>query len=159
MLEFNATIVIAIISFVVFMFLMNMILYKPMLEIVEKRRQLLDNNKEEAELNNQKADELATEKEQKLEEARFNSRKIIADILDEAKGEKAGIIAIAQQNAHECLNDTKAQLDDEAHHLKNAVKQDVVDIAQTIVTKVTGREIAITNVDDNKLNEVMNNGL
>ena len=65
MLEFNGTLLIALISFVVFMFLMNMVLYKPMLEIVEKRKRLLAQNEEETNANNQQSHNLTDEKTEK----------------------------------------------------------------------------------------------
>lgn len=159
MLEFNGTLLIALISFVIFMFLMNMILYKPMLEIVEKRKRLLAQNQKETDANRQQTQNLTNEKSEKLQEARFESRQIISEIVDEAKSKKNDIVAETTQNAQNRLQSTKNELSNEAQNLKNAVKNDVVELAQEILTKVTGREIAITNVDENKINEVMNNGL
>ena len=159
MLEFNGTLLIALISFVIFMFLMNIILYKPMLEIVEKRKRLLEQNQNEVNENNQQAQDLMDEKSGKLQEARSESRKIISDIVDDAKSKKNEIVAESTQNAQNRLQSTKDELANEAQNLKNEVRNDVVGLAQDILAKVTGREIAITNVDEHKIDEVMNNGL
>ena len=59
MLEFNATILIAMLSFIIFMMLMNVILYKPMLQIVQKRKNLLLMNENDIKENEQSASELA----------------------------------------------------------------------------------------------------
>ena len=47
-MEINATILVSAISFIVFIFIMNKILYKPVLEIMEKRQNYNDANKKEA---------------------------------------------------------------------------------------------------------------
>ena len=44
MFEFNATFLVAMISFVVFIIIMNAILYKPILSIIEERQAYIDKN-------------------------------------------------------------------------------------------------------------------
>ena len=47
-MEINATILVSAISFIVFIFIMNKILYKPVLEIIEKRQNYIYANKNES---------------------------------------------------------------------------------------------------------------
>ena len=63
MLEFNATLLIAMLSFIIFMCIMNLVLYKPMREIVEKREQLLADNANTVNSNHKKIEELHKIKE------------------------------------------------------------------------------------------------
>ena len=44
MLEFNATFIVAIISFAVFIVIMNAIFYRPILEIIKKRDDYINSN-------------------------------------------------------------------------------------------------------------------
>ena len=47
MIEFNATFIVSIVSFVVFIFIMNLIFYKPVLSVIKKREEyIIDNNNE-----------------------------------------------------------------------------------------------------------------
>ncbi len=51
MIEFNATFIVSIVSFVVFIFIMNLIFYKPVLSIIRKREEyIIDNNNEAKDL-------------------------------------------------------------------------------------------------------------
>ena len=56
MLEFNATFFIAMISFVVFMIIMNAILYKPHERIVTERKNLIDKNYMKSKIAQEKCD-------------------------------------------------------------------------------------------------------
>ena len=44
MLEFNATFIVAMLSFIVFITIMNAIFYKPILSVIEKRKDFIDSN-------------------------------------------------------------------------------------------------------------------
>ena len=44
MFEFNATFIIAMFSFVVFIMIMNAILYKPVLKVINERQTYIDDN-------------------------------------------------------------------------------------------------------------------
>ena len=48
MIEFNATFIVAMISFIVFIFIMNIIFYRPILSIIKKREDYMNNNHNEA---------------------------------------------------------------------------------------------------------------
>ena len=44
MLELDGTLLVAIISFIIFAFIMNEVLYKPIIKILEERKAFIDNN-------------------------------------------------------------------------------------------------------------------
>ena len=54
-MEFNATFIAALVSFIVFIIIMNWILYKPISDIVEKRKKFIDENNNEAKNNSEKS--------------------------------------------------------------------------------------------------------
>ncbi len=159
MLEFDATIFIAMISFAIFMILMNIVLYEPMRKIVEKRKSLLALNDDEIECNKSTTSSLIEEKDCKLNDARVDMRGIISDITDEAKKKKAEVINNANASAVQQLDNAKKDLDDEVKVVKSELKDDVINLAQSILGKVTGQEIAISGVPPEKLDEVLNNGV
>ena len=47
-MEFNATFIVAFVSFIIFTVIMNLILYKPLSKVVAQRQQFIDENYEEA---------------------------------------------------------------------------------------------------------------
>lgn len=85
MFEFNATLIVAMISFVVFMFIMNAIFYRPILNIIRKREEFVAKNYATAKEMANKADELNNEYETKLNEAKAISRNNIAKEMESAQ--------------------------------------------------------------------------
>ena len=65
-MEFNATFLATIISFVLFVILMNKILYAPILNIMEQRKSFIDGNYTVAKNNEVKIEKLVQKKEEKL---------------------------------------------------------------------------------------------
>ena len=91
-MEINATILVSAISFIVFIFIMNKILYKPVLEIMEKRQNYIESNKKEADEHHKKAQDLLADKDAKIADAQRKSRDIVASKADALKEEKAGVL-------------------------------------------------------------------
>ena len=78
MLEFNATFIIAMISFVVFIFIMNTIFYKPILNIIEERKKLIDSYYNDAKNFKAEAENIIQEKDNKLAETLSKAKAIIS---------------------------------------------------------------------------------
>ena len=132
MLEFNATLLIAMLSFIIFMCIMNLVLYKPMREIVEKREQLLADNANTVNSNHKKIEELHKIKEEKLNETRIEARSIISEITTKAKQEKNQVISDFVQQVRTERENACHQLENEIAHAKSELKDEVVEFAKEI---------------------------
>ena len=76
MIEFNATFLVAMLSFVLFIMIMNAIFYRPVLNIMRKREEYINSNYNEANSNSEEAQKLdaqRTEKIQQTQNQRVNS--------------------------------------------------------------------------------------
>ncbi len=159
MLEINATAIVAMISFIIFMCLMNVILYKPMREIVERRKNFIESNDNEIAANKEKTEELIGQRDKEIDEARVRSRNIIADITTQAKQESAATVAEAAKQTNEYLKNTFSELDGNVNQIKHEIKSEVVGLAQDILSKVSGENITLNGVSDEEYEKVINNGL
>ena len=56
LLEFDGTFIFALISFIIFVLMMNIILYKPITKIMDERQKFYDKNKNTADLSKQRTD-------------------------------------------------------------------------------------------------------
>ena len=63
LLEFDGTFIFALISFIIFVLMMNIILYKPITKIMDERQKFYDKNKNTADLSKQRTDEVLKNKE------------------------------------------------------------------------------------------------
>lgn len=154
-MEFNATFLATIISFIVFVFLMNKILYAPVLSIMEERKSFVDGNYKSAEDNNTKSKELAEEKEEKLLEAKEDAKNKYNETLDGYKTQKAEFVAEAQKTAKDELEQSKIELENVSNEVKNSLKGSMTDLANDIVEKIIGYRSEVQGFDDEVVNKVL----
>ncbi len=116
-------------------------LWKPITNILEKRREAMDSALEQAKNSNESAklleEELATEQ--------ANAKASVRDIL--AKAEKDGnmrrelIISEAKQEAKNRLENLELELEQEKNSMQKQIRQEIVDIAFTAAEKIVAKEI------------------
>lgn len=154
-MEFNGTFLATIITFILFVFIMNRVLYRPILGIMEERKNVIDSNYRCAKENDSKTDELCAEKESKLNDARDNARGKYLETVDEFKIKKTDIVSDAQKNSAEELERSRAELQQVSDEVKNGLKGSMNDLANDIVEKVIGYRSDIEGFDDETVNKVL----
>ena len=137
MFEFNATLIVAIVSFVVFMIIMNNIFYRPILNIIKKREQYVDSNYSEADNNIKKSQELQAKRESAISNKKLECRQKIESTIDQAQK-----ISIQKTNEQREINKQEIQskkeiLYKEKQNLQLDINNNVVkDLADTISNKI-----------------------
>ncbi len=139
MIEFNATLIVAILSFVVFMFIMNAIFYHPILNIIRKREDYIDTNYKDAKDITKKAQEITDEYNEKLSSAKDEARHNTALRIDEIQKEEFAKVQQAKENSKLEIQSGKEKIEAATIELKEKVSTEVVaDIAQDITAKILG---------------------
>lgn len=154
-MEFNATFLAVIVSFIVFVFLMNKVLYAPMQKIVKERNEFIDGNFSTAEVNNKKAEELSEQRDEKLKEAKDDARNEYNESLDEFKTKKSDIIKQAQTESSEEIFREFENLENISNDTKEKLKSKMTDLANDIVEKVLGYRSNIQGFDNDMVNEIL----
>lgn len=154
-MEINATILVSAISFIVFIFIMNKILYKPVLEIMEKRQNYIDANKNEADEHHKKAQQLLVDKDARVAEAQRTSRDIVASKADAIKEEKSKVLNDTKNTVTSYFSEQKQNLAHQKDEAAANMKYDVADLANRLTTKLMGEGIAFEPVGEQEVEEVM----
>ena len=154
-MEINATILVSAISFIVFIFIMNKILYKPVLEIMEKRQNYIESNKKEADEHHKKAQDLLADKDTKIADAQRKSRDIVASKADALKEEKAGVLKETKDRVSNYFGEQKQNLANQKSEAAANLKNDVADLANRLTTKLMGEGVAFEPVSEQEVEEVM----
>ena len=147
MLEFNATFIVAMLSFIIFMVIMNAILYKPLARIQKEREDLIS-----AENNAQKQTEEKTDKlKQHYSEIIENSKSIAKDNFNkkvtEYKQRKETILETSKSLAKKDLAISNAELEGDERETKLILKPQIIKFASAIATKVLGYETKVEERD------------
>lgn len=157
-MEFNATFLISAISFIVFVFIMNAIFYQPIQKIVTEREKFIDNNFDEAKKNSNIANELISERAQRLESANFEGKTIMENASNSAKKQSAEMISEAQAQAGQAIKQNQSNLENLFNETKVSMKSDIKDLAQEISRKLFGEKVTIDGIDEGQIEQIINEG-
>ena len=154
-MEFNATILATIISFIIFVFLMNKILYAPILNIMQERKNYIDENYKTANENKEKTEVIISEIEERKNVAKNDARTKYDEILDNFKEQKNQLLSQAQQAMKEELEKNNAELTNTSNETKENLKGSMINLANDIVEKIIGYKSEIQGFDNEKINEIL----
>lgn len=154
-MEFNGTFFATIITFIVFVFLMNKVLYAPILSIMEKRKNFMDSNYKQAEDNNIKFEQLSSEKDEKLLEAKNDARKKYVEVIEEFKNQRNGILLDKQDFENERYKNSQLELENLSNDTKQSLKNNMSDLANDIVEKVIGYKCDSNDFENEVVDKVL----
>lgn len=135
-MEFNATLLISTISFIIFTLIMNKILYAPMSRIVEKRRLYLEQNSITVEKNQNEADAIIEDKNNKIMNAKKQSKEEIAEEMEKNKKSKLKVTQDKKIELSRKIEDHKDELKNEKNNLSGELENCVQGISDTILEQV-----------------------
>lgn len=156
LLTINGTIVVIIVSFVLFTILMQKIFYAPVTGIRNKRDNHIKNLKDEAEGAAQEAEKLDKEYKESLGVARKKVFDKTSEIISQANHEKTNILEEKKQKVNVFLDEQKQILKSNESQAVDSLKHQVLDYAYRISVKILGEDTSIEgkNYDDiiNRIN-------
>ena len=141
-MEFNATFLITIVSFIVFAIIMNSILYEPIKKIVGERNKFYEENNKIVSKNEKEGEALVESKTAKLNSAREKSRDSIKQVQEKSKEEKENLLAFEKENLGKKVAENEENLNQEKENIKEEILKDAEEISDIIVSKITGGENA-----------------
>lgn len=155
-MEFNATFLVSAISFILFTLIMNKIFYKPLEKVMAERQKFIDDAKTDALNSSSKADAILKDREDRLNKSTADSKKLVADKINEANANSKAAAAKAKQKSQEEITSAKSRLHNEALETTEGLKNGVKDLAEVISSKLLGMETRIENTDNELVNRIMN---
>ncbi|MBE7706887.1 MAG: ATP synthase F0 subunit B [Cyanobacteria bacterium SIG30] len=135
-MEFDATFIVSIVSFILFVLIMNKILYKPILDIIEKRKLYFEENKDLTQTNNNKTQAILEACEEKISSAKNVSRNITSSGLLDAKTKKDEIIKNAKDISFRKNKEKINKVLEEKEQLKEELNSKTDELSDLIVSKI-----------------------
>ena len=141
MIKIDWTILLQFFNFMVLMFILNILLYKPLRARLAKRREAIEGSHARAkDLAGQIDEKMATYQEQ-LQGAKQKGAQEKAMLKKQAAGQEAEILGAAHDEANVHLQQIKGQVANEAAEARSALKKETDDLAGMIAGKVLGRAL------------------
>lgn len=149
-MEFNATFFVSAISFILFTIIMNLIFYKPISKVIYERQKLIGDALTDAQNSKEKAQELLTNRDYRLNKSAMESRKLIADKIEEANKNSKHLTQQAKLKSQQDIAAAKADLNNQVKILNSELDVEVKNLAEIISSNILGIDI---KKEDSKYNE------
>ncbi|MFI5323307.1 MAG: ATP synthase F0 subunit B [Thermodesulfobacteriota bacterium] len=143
LLSINKTVIIEIIIFIAAIFILNKLVFKPFIELIDRREKLTKGALNEAKEVEEKVKDIIREYETKINEARVVALEERSKIVKEAETAANGIISQAREETAGLVEEAKHKLETETQAIKEKLKGDVQILAKEIASKILGREAGI----------------
>lgn len=143
LLSVDRTVVIQIVIFIASIFILNALVFRPFIRLIDRREKLTKGAIEEARELEEKVKEIIEEYDAKLGEARAQAQEERSKILREAETASEGIIAKARQEAAGVIEEAKTKLEADTGRIKEKLKGDVELLAKDIASKILGKEAGV----------------
>lgn len=141
--DFNATLPLMAIQFILLTVVLTFIFYKPVNKVLEERETNINANLAEAAEKLLKADELYTQYDEQLKTARANAQSVIAASEKEAKEIVASEINQAREDAANLIQQTNKELEAQKSLALQKLESQVDELSQLIKEKVLGPKIVL----------------
>ena len=141
MISLDATILIQMVNFLVLILILNVLLYKPILSIIEKRKKRLEESDEEIKRLNKTVEQKAAEYDEKLRLAKQSALGVKSDILKEAADQAKAIIDEKRGTIPVMMAEFQAKVAREVDAARQILKNQSQKISTEIAEKVLGRSL------------------
>ncbi len=142
MVEINLTIVVQVIQFLILVFVLNRLLFKPIGQVLAERQQKITSWEEKTQ-NLQETARLNLEKyENQLTEERLKARESQEQLTKELKEKEDENIKAVSEKAALIVAETQQALEQERERLRVELRQQAKELSQILAEKVLGRELS-----------------
>jgi F-type H+-transporting ATPase subunit b len=141
--DFNATLPIMAIQFVLLTVVLTFIFYKPVGKVIDERETYINTNLSQASEKLIKADEMYKQYDEKLKDARVSAQTVIAESEKEAKEVVAQEIGQARKDAANLIERTNKELEAQKSLALEKLETQVDELSQLIKEKLLGKEAVL----------------
>jgi F-type H+-transporting ATPase subunit b len=141
--DFNATLPLMAIQFILLTVVLTFLFYKPVSKVIDERENFISGNLTQASEKLVKADELYKEYDEQLKTARVNAQAIIAQSEKEAKDVVALEITEARADAAKLIEKTNKELEVQKSLAIEKLETQVDELSQLIKEKLLGKEVVL----------------
>lgn len=129
------------INFLVFIFLINWLLVKPILRVLDERRSRVEGNEEEADRLIAESERIFSEYETTLKEARLEANREKERLRSEGIERETEIIKTAKEESKKMTDKLKEEIAKESETALSKMKSEADVLSKVIAEKILEREI------------------
>ncbi len=142
MISLDWTLILQFFNFFVLLFFLNKLLYRPLVAIMDQRRDKIESGNQRAQEIEAEVDEKMRHYQQQLSTAKSDAAQERAALRKAGQQQESEITGEAQQKAVTRIKDIREQVGREATEAGQVLNSEAKALAGQIATKVLGRKLA-----------------
>lgn len=142
MIELNWTFFVQVFNFLLLMFILNKILYKPILKVLDEREARIVGGQEKAKKLLDESQSILKSYNEKLYSAKIDAMTVKNSSRKQAVDEANVVIENARRNAETIVLDVQKEMAQEIARVKSELEPEIGVMAGTIAQQILGRKIA-----------------
>jgi F-type H+-transporting ATPase subunit b len=127
--------------FLALIFVLNFLLYKPILSIIDKRKKQLEEAENEIALFNESVEKRVAEYEEKLKQAKIKASELKKEIIQEGANQAKGIIDVVRNEIPLIAREFQQKMDKEVEKAKLILDGHSKSLSLEIAQKILGRPV------------------
>jgi F-type H+-transporting ATPase subunit b len=135
------TLLIQMVTFLVLIYILNILLYKPILTIIDRRKKQMEELENEIKLFNDSVDKRVSEYDEKLKQAKTNAAELKKEIIKEGDDQAKSIVDIVRGEIPLMIQEFQKKMDKEIQAARKILDNQSRKLSLEIAEKVLGRSI------------------
>jgi F-type H+-transporting ATPase subunit b len=135
------TLLIQMVLFLILIFVLNILLYKPILAIIERRKKQLEESENEIKLFNESVEKRVAEYDEKLKQAKIKGSELKKEIIQEGVNQAKNIVDVVRNEIPVITREFQQKMDKEVEKAKLILDSHSKELSLEIARKVLGRPV------------------
>jgi F-type H+-transporting ATPase subunit b len=148
------SIIITIVNFIAMFLFLRWLLLKPVSEFLEKRRQLIHEDLDNAKSDREKAQQILAEHRQMLAKGKGEAARIIEEAVRQADQRRDELIAKAEEEASAVIERAKVEISREQAKAIEQLRTEISTLSVAVAEKILAHSVAVQD-QDRIFNEVL----
>lgn len=141
------TIIFSIANFLILMGVLTKFLYRPFLDLLDKRKQSIKDAFDNADMTNRKADEKLEAYNKKIANVEAEGRDIIKNARVRADEQAQMIVDEAGKKAEDMIKQAQTQIERERQQALQEMRQQITELSMMAAVKIVEKELETTGQD------------
>lgn len=140
-LEFNATLLAQIVDFIILLIFLRLVVYKPLVRLLEARSEGVASNIAAAEQERQEAEQLKAGYEAEMRNAREQTQEIIQKATKAGEDQAAEIVSNAKNEAERLKEQALAEIEREKQRAVTELREQVATLSVLVAGKIINKSM------------------
>jgi len=141
MVNIDYTLILVIINFIILMIVLKKLLYKPLMDFLNKRESQIKDDLEAAKKNKTAVEKILQEQKELLREAKEEAREIRDDAQKSARIQSEQILKEATEQRDIIIQEAQEMIDVEVIKAKESIQKEIGDFVVDLTDKIIGKKL------------------